>query len=164
MVSHDDLLRGSRIPPLLMAPGLSDLQKAVTPKDVDDVAGSEPRRAAITQPSPRRASHFQAVRDRRAPDRVRWLLGCLRGLPPRFHRRKRSLGVPGRRLSSHRSPDHVPVHAERHSNCRWPQPTALRTGLPLWIPKTPYGLKIQALASSVRSIRSASSGACTIVT
>ena len=49
MMGHNDLLRGSRIPPLLMAPGLSDQQKAVMPKDVDHLVGSEPRRAAITQ-------------------------------------------------------------------------------------------------------------------
>jgi len=45
MMGHNDLLRGSRIPPLLMAPGLSNPQEAVMPKDVDHLVGSEPRRA-----------------------------------------------------------------------------------------------------------------------
>jgi hypothetical protein len=71
MMGHNDLLRGSRTPPLLMAPGLSNSQKAVTPKDVDHLVGSEPRRAAITQPSPRPVSHFQAVQYRRVQGRVR---------------------------------------------------------------------------------------------
>ena|ERR1017187_7782812 len=58
-MSHNDLLRGSRIPPFLMAPGLSNPLKTVTPQDTDHLKGSEPRRAAITQRSPRPASHFQ---------------------------------------------------------------------------------------------------------
>ena len=33
-MGHNDLLRGSRIPPLPMAPGLSNPQKALMPKDV----------------------------------------------------------------------------------------------------------------------------------
>jgi hypothetical protein len=35
MMGHDDLLRSSRIPPFLMAPGLSSQQKTVMPKDSD---------------------------------------------------------------------------------------------------------------------------------
>jgi hypothetical protein len=34
MMGYNDLLRGSRVPPL-MAPGLSNPQKAVMPKDAD---------------------------------------------------------------------------------------------------------------------------------
>jgi len=70
MMGHNDLLRGSRIPPLLMATGLSYPQEAVMPEDVDHSVGSEPRGAAITQPSPRPVSHSQAGRCRPAQGRV----------------------------------------------------------------------------------------------
>jgi hypothetical protein len=35
MMRHNDLLRGGRIPPLLMAPGLSNPPKTVMPEDSD---------------------------------------------------------------------------------------------------------------------------------
>jgi hypothetical protein len=68
MMGHNDLLRGHRIPPFLMASGLSYEQEAVTAQDPDYLVGGEPRRAAISQPSPRPVSRSPAVPDRRAPD------------------------------------------------------------------------------------------------
>src|ERR1017187_557160 len=108
MLGYYNLLPCGRIPPLLMAPGLSYPQKTAMPEYADDLVGSEPWRAAITQPSPRPASRSQAVRDRRAPDTVQWLLGCLRALPPRFRQPTRNRGARGTPPSSRRSRDHVP--------------------------------------------------------
>lgn len=39
MMGHYDLLRGDWIPPLLMAPGLSNPQKAIMSKDADHTVG-----------------------------------------------------------------------------------------------------------------------------
>src|ERR1035437_5470034 len=108
MVGDNDLLRGDRIPPLLMTPGLSHLQKAVMPQDPNHLIRCEARRAAITQPSPRAASRFPVVGDRRAPDIAESLLGCSRGLPPRWPRQTRNRGVRGTLPSSHRFRDHIP--------------------------------------------------------
>src|ERR1039457_6320722 len=91
----------------LVAPGLSYLLKAVTPQDTDHLIGTEPRRAAINQPSPRPASRSPAVRDRWALDKVQWLPGCLRGLPPRFHQLTHNRGVRGT----------LPSRGTRRSRC-----------------------------------------------
>ncbi|MCX6626705.1 MAG: hypothetical protein NTW28_03625 [Candidatus Solibacter sp.] len=53
MMGHNDLLRSGRVSLFLMASGLSDPLKAVTPQDANQLIGTEPRRAAITQQSPR---------------------------------------------------------------------------------------------------------------
>jgi hypothetical protein len=42
MLGHNNLLPSGRIPPFLVAPGLSYPQKTVMPKDADDLVGSEP--------------------------------------------------------------------------------------------------------------------------
>ena len=51
MIGHDDLLRSSRIPPFLMAPGLPNPLKAVTPQDTDHLTGSELRRDVPRSPN-----------------------------------------------------------------------------------------------------------------
>jgi hypothetical protein len=45
-----DLLSGEWMPPLLMASGSADTQKAMLPKNPDHLVRSEPRRPALTQP------------------------------------------------------------------------------------------------------------------
>ena len=108
MAGNNDLLRGDRIPPFLMTPGLSHLQKAAMPQDSNHLIRCEARRAAITQPSPRPVSRFPVGEDRRAPDIAESLPGCSRGLPPRWRRQTRNRGVRGTLPSSHRSRDHIP--------------------------------------------------------
>ena len=51
MTGHNDLLRSSRIPPFLMAPGLPNPLKAVRPQDTDHLTGSELSRGVPRSPN-----------------------------------------------------------------------------------------------------------------
>jgi len=49
-MGSQDLLSGDRMPPLLVAAGTDDPQKAVMAKNPDHLIRREPRRPAFTQP------------------------------------------------------------------------------------------------------------------
>jgi hypothetical protein len=50
VIGDDDLFPGGGISPFLMAPRLPDQSETMEPQNRGDLAGSETRRSAVTQP------------------------------------------------------------------------------------------------------------------
>ena len=108
MIWHNHLFCCRDVAPFLVAAGGPSKYESMTAENCDHLASGQPRRSAVTQPSPRLISRSAASRFYRGKGRVELLPRCRASLPLPSRPLRCTLAARDRLRSSFRLPSRTP--------------------------------------------------------